>query len=278
MLLRQRLGDELRRLREDRSLRLQDVAGHLGVVPGTLSRIEAGKAPARTSYVAIMLDLFGVDDPELRAKLIDLAREGQRKGWWADYMDVLPAEECTYLGLEAAASLVRSFSVHVMPDLVQTEEYAAAVCRAARPGWTDGQVGRLVAALMSRQRELLDGRHQLWLVIDESVLLRVLGPGRLMARQMRHVLELASRNWVTIQVASLAGPRTVVRPSFVLLSFGDPADRDIAFYRFADGRSTPAARGTEVSDLGNAFEALAHAAMPPADSIALIERLVGVPE
>ena len=145
MLLRQRLGGELRRLREDRLLRLEDVAGHVGVAPSTLSRIESGKATERTSYVAVMLDLFGVDDLQVRAKLADLAREGQRKGWWVEYADVLSADECTYLGLEAAGSLVRSFSVQVVPDLVQTEEYAASVCRAMRPDFTGGQVGRLVS-------------------------------------------------------------------------------------------------------------------------------------
>jgi transcriptional regulator with XRE-family HTH domain len=77
---RQRLGSDLRRLREARSLRLEDVAREIGISPGTLSRIETGRALARTCYVAVMLDMYGVNDADEGRRLADLAREGQRKG------------------------------------------------------------------------------------------------------------------------------------------------------------------------------------------------------
>lgn len=72
------LGAELRRLRLARSLRLEDAADRLSLAPSTVSRIEAGKAPARTSYVALMLDLYQVQDLGVRRTLTDLAREGRR--------------------------------------------------------------------------------------------------------------------------------------------------------------------------------------------------------
>jgi transcriptional regulator with XRE-family HTH domain len=103
-MLRRRLGAELRRLREARSLRLEDVAVALGLVPSALSRIETGKAPVRTSYVYLMLDIYGIDDPEHRCALVDIAREGQRKSWWARHADILPPGAVEYLGLEAAAT------------------------------------------------------------------------------------------------------------------------------------------------------------------------------
>jgi transcriptional regulator with XRE-family HTH domain len=71
------LGIELRRLRLARSLRLEDTAARIGVDASTVSRIESGKAPARTSFVHLMLDLYQVDDPSVRSLLTDLAREGQ---------------------------------------------------------------------------------------------------------------------------------------------------------------------------------------------------------
>jgi len=86
---RRRLGADLRQLRERRSLRLEEVAGELGVAASTLSRIETGKSPTRTSYLAFMLDLYGVADPARRRVLMDMAREGQRKGWWVAFVDVL---------------------------------------------------------------------------------------------------------------------------------------------------------------------------------------------
>lgn len=37
-----------------------------------------------------------------------------------------------YLSLEAGASLVRSYLVQIVPDLLQTRDYAAAVCQASQ--------------------------------------------------------------------------------------------------------------------------------------------------
>jgi transcriptional regulator with XRE-family HTH domain len=125
-IYRHRLGSEIRRLRESASLRLEDVASKLDVAPSTVSRIETGLAPARTSYVYTILDMYGVTDPDYRRQLADMARQGQRKSWWTEYNDVLSASTRAYIGFECAASCVRSFSALVVPDLAQTGEYALA--------------------------------------------------------------------------------------------------------------------------------------------------------
>ena len=73
---RRRLGAELRRLREAHSLKLEEVAERLGLAPSTLSRIETGKAPTKTAYLAAMLEMYNVEDPGARKALVDMAREG----------------------------------------------------------------------------------------------------------------------------------------------------------------------------------------------------------
>src|ERR1700678_2040379 len=123
---RHNLGTELRRLRQAKSLRLEDVASRLGLAPSTLSRIEAGKAPTRSSYLNLMLDIYGVDSPGQREHLADLAREGRHKNWWTGHNDLLAAGTGDYLGLEIAASLVRSYSGRVVSDVLQVPGYAAA--------------------------------------------------------------------------------------------------------------------------------------------------------
>ena len=74
---------ELRRLREAHSFKLEEAADKLGLAASTLSRIETGKAPTRTAYLSAMLEMYDVDDPGQRQMLIEMAREGHRKGWWA---------------------------------------------------------------------------------------------------------------------------------------------------------------------------------------------------
>ena len=80
---RRRLGAELRRLREAHSLKLEEVAEKLGAVSSTLSTIETGKAPTKLADPTAMLEMYEVEDPGARKVLVDMAREGHRKGWWS---------------------------------------------------------------------------------------------------------------------------------------------------------------------------------------------------
>ena len=107
------------------SLKLEEVAEELSLAPSTLSRIETGKAPTKSAYLIAMLDMYKVDDPGVRKVLIDMAREGHRKGWWSIYDDVLPSGFDIYVGLEAEASGLRSYETDVVHGLLQTTEYAA---------------------------------------------------------------------------------------------------------------------------------------------------------
>ena len=268
---RHRLGAELKRLREARSLRLEDVAPSLGVAPSTLSRIENGKAPARTSYVRILLGLYRVDDPEHRRLLADLAREGQRKGWWAGYEDLLPAGAAEYLGLEAAASQVCEFAVQAVPGLLQTADYAAAAWRASQPGTSADQLARLAEFTLRRQQFAREGGTGLHVVIDEAALIRPVGSIQIMAGQMDH-LAAAARS-VTVQVVALTEPLPRLSLPFTVLRFADPADADAAYMSNASGHVEITMREAEVRALRRTFAALSKAAMSAEESASLFRCL-----
>jgi transcriptional regulator with XRE-family HTH domain len=274
---RRRLGTELRRLRESRSLRLQDVASSLGVAPSTVSRIETGNAPTRTSYLTVMLELYGVADPADRRALIEMARQGQRKGWWAASEELLAPGFGRYLGLEAEASALRVFQAQVVPGLLQTPEYAAAVITAARPDLVPEQVERLVAVQVRRQ-EVLRGIEptQLALIVDESVLLRGFGSAQVMRCQLEYLLAASRRLAVTVQVLRLSGcPRPVLSGSFAILSFAWPADPEVASAEGIRGQILAEERPVEVQALASVFAALSHAALTPAESADLVSDLAG---
>jgi transcriptional regulator with XRE-family HTH domain len=105
---RRRLGAELRRLREAHSLKLEEVAEKLGLAPSTLSRIETGKAPTKTAYLAAMLEMYNVEDPGIRKVLVDMAREGHRKGWRSIYDDVLPSGFDIYVRTDSDVAYTES--------------------------------------------------------------------------------------------------------------------------------------------------------------------------
>jgi transcriptional regulator with XRE-family HTH domain len=272
-LLRHRLGAELRRLREERSLRLEDVCARLGVAPSTLSRIETGKAPTRTVYLSMLLDLYRVDDPDQRRTLADLARQGKRKGWWTDYKEFLPAGLGNYLGLEASATQVCSYSAQVVPGLLQVKRYAAAACRAAYPGLNASQVRTLVTVQIRRREHLRTG-CQLHLVIEEAALLRRIGSADVTATQLEHLLIAAADPAVTIQVARLAATRTVLSPPFTMLTFTQPTGPAVAWSHGLSGHTMVTTCQRDVAAATSRLAAIRRMAMPPAESIDLISELI----
>jgi len=272
---RRRLGTHLRRLREQRSLRLEEVASQLGVAPSTLSRIETGKAPTRTSYLTLMLDLYGVDDADRRRLFMDLAREGHRRGWWAGFDDLFPASVGNYLGLEAEAATLRAFQVLVVPGLLRTTEYGRAIIKARRPGLNPEQVERLIS-VQERRQEVLRGSDpiELRLVLDESVLLRSIGPPDVMRGQLDRLAEAGNDPKITVQVLRLtAQDRPVVVGSFGILSFSEPGDADVACAEGMRGQVLLEQRGAEVKALRRAFDSLSMSAMSAQDSAAHVRHI-----
>ncbi len=271
-ILRHRLGIELRKLRDARDLRLEDVAAQLDVAPSTLSRIETGKAPARTSYVYAMLDFYGIEDPDQRRHLGDLAREGQRKGWWAEYDDLLPRGTGEYLGLEAAASHIGIFAVQAIPSLLQTAEYAEAAIKAARPGLAHDQIKSLVTITMRRQ-EVAYGKRELHVIVDESALLRSICSPEVMAAQLDHLSSASASPLVTVQVVRLAAPVAVLSPGFTILAFEDLADMDVGCRDSADDHMTITSDVQSVRRLRNTFARLRSNATSAENTARLIEDL-----
>jgi transcriptional regulator with XRE-family HTH domain len=268
---RRRLGAQLRDLRESRCLRLEDAAAALGVAPSTLSRIETGRAPTRTSYLTLLLDLYGMTDKEQRRHLADSARAGQRKEWWWDDRDLLPAGAGIYFGLEATASTACSYSPFTIPDLLQTSEYTVALIRATRPGLTRDQIKRLASLTQRRQEQLHDTRcHHL--VLDESTLLRELGSVHTMKDQLKHLANATAKPAI-IQVMALTPAQPLVTGAFSILIFSDPADPGAVCYHFPNGQTTISKREAQVNDARTMFTTLVRAAMPPAESVDLIKKL-----
>jgi transcriptional regulator with XRE-family HTH domain len=270
---RRRLGSELRKLRDANNLKLEEVAGELGVAPSTLSRIETGKAPTKTAYLNQMLEMYGVDDPQQRQVLVDMAREGHRKGWWADFDDVLPSGFDIFVGLEAETTGIRSYEISLVHGLLQTQDYARAVLRELRPRQTSEQVERQVDLRMARQRRLEDEPAlDLWVIHDEAVIRRAVGGPAVMRAQLAWLLEVASRPGMTLQVlpfesgahAGLAGP-------FTILEFAERTDSRVAHVESAGG-PIYLEKEWEVRGCEDAFDRLRAAAMSPAASADLIEK------
>jgi transcriptional regulator with XRE-family HTH domain len=271
---RRRLGAELRRLREASSLKLEDVADQLGLAASTLSRIETGKSPTKTTYLTSMLGMYGVDDPAARQVLIDMAREGHRKGWWSIYDDVLPSGFDIYVGLEAEASGLRSFEI-LVHGLLQTRDYAMAVLRELRPKDTEDQIARMVDLRMQRQRLLdQDPPLDLWLILGEGAIRRNIGGTKVMRPQLEHLIRASRRPNVTLQILSFeAGAHAGLAGPFSILEFPERDDGDVA-YTESVGGMIYLEKDREVRACAEAFDRLRAAALSPAASVGLIQKVL----
>ncbi len=271
---RRRLGTELRKLRESNGYKLEEVAAQLGVAPSTLSRIETGKAPTKSAYLNQMLESYGVVDPAQRQVLIDMAREGHRKGWWAAYDDVLPSGFDIYVGLEAEATAIRGYETSVVPGLLQTPDYARAVLSEMFPRHTTEQIDRLVDLRMERQRRFdNEPALDMWAILDEAVIQRPVGGNVVMRAQLKHLLAVTSRPGMTLQVLPFScGAHAGHGGAFSILEFPNRTDSEVAYVESVAG-ILYLEKDREVRARAEAFDRLRAAALAPGASADLIEQV-----
>ncbi|MDT4985934.1 MAG: hypothetical protein QOI74_28, partial [Micromonosporaceae bacterium] len=107
-VLRILLGAQLRRLRESKALGRDEAGWEIRASGSKISRMELGRVSFKERDIADLLTLYGVTDEQERAALLSLARQANSPGWWHHYGDILPSWFQSYLGLEAAASVIRT--------------------------------------------------------------------------------------------------------------------------------------------------------------------------
>ncbi len=219
-VLRIVLGTHLRRLRQAAGITREAAGDHIRGSHAKISRLELGRVSSKERDISDLLTLYHVTDEERRADFLALARQAGMPGWWQQYGDVLSHWFETLIGLEEAASLIRTYEVQFVPGLLQTEGYARAVTQLGYPTAPERDNERRVELRIARQR-LLDGPQapKLWAVVDEAALRRPLGGPEAMREQLEHLVTMAERPNITLQVApfnmggiaAAGGPITILR-------------------------------------------------------------------
>ncbi|MFI0371822.1 helix-turn-helix domain-containing protein [Actinomadura sp. 1N219] len=267
-----KLGTMLRELRESRDLTLQKAARLLNRTPSSLSKLETGKRGIRRPSLEHMLDRYELTDPVRRRALYELARDSNKKGWWLRYEGKLSASTLDYISLEADATSVRSFQLHLIPGLLQTEQYASSVIASTISMGDPHDVAGLTEVRMRRQQILFkeDPLH-LWAIASEAALRQQQGSKEVMEGQLRKLIELSRLPNVTLQVLPFtSGPHPGHNGSFTTLVTDDLS------VVLVENLTT----GWYLEDLEQirhhdvVFDHLRAAALTPSDTRAFIERLV----
>jgi transcriptional regulator with XRE-family HTH domain len=217
-LRRRELASQLRDLRKQAGLTVEDVARELLCSPPKISRIETATRPASLRDVRDLCALYGVSDPML-TRLMTLAREAKQQGWWNKYEDLLID---SLIGLEIEAGQISSYESCVIPWMFQTKEYASAVIKGILPRIADHILDERVAARLKRQEILTrDSPPRFWSLVDESALRRRVGGSQTMYEQLKRMVELATTiPGITLQIVPLAlGAHPGLDNTFTLLEF-----------------------------------------------------------
>jgi transcriptional regulator with XRE-family HTH domain len=265
-----RLGRELRKLREGRAWTLENAAEQLGCSASRISRIESGDIKPRTGDVMELLVAYDIPlDSDPGKSLLALTRDLRQSGWWRR-LDALSSRYATYIGYEAEAVELRNFEPTMIPGLLQTEDYARAVNSVGRETDT-AAIEQRVQARLTRQDVLTRKPKPLRLhvILSEATLLFEVGGPEVLRAQLAHLVGLARRSNITVQVLRFAAGATLAdRGGFAVLTF----ERDEPPLGYIE---TPAGElflesPQEIGRLNTVYDNLRSSAMPPAESIKFI--------
>jgi transcriptional regulator with XRE-family HTH domain len=267
---RRKLGLELKRLREAASRKMVEVAAELDCSQAKISSIEAGRYKVQPRDVRDMLAFYDVTDSEITDSLMELARQSAEKSWWHPYSSAVPDWFGTYVGLEAEAQILQVFARHVIPGLLQTEEYARAVTSASLrvpPDWHDD-----VVQLRKARQERLTAANPVdfWTIIEEPVLKRPVGRPDVLRNQLLHLAQLAQQPNIRVQILSLsAGIQPGTANPFIVLTFPDDVHPDLIYLEHEVG-ALYLEEPDEVSKYQQAFSHLADEALDMEASLNII--------
>ncbi|SDY51537.1 Helix-turn-helix domain-containing protein [Micromonospora pattaloongensis] len=231
---RRRVRLALRDAREARGLTRGQVAEALDWSVSKITRIEKGDVTVSTTDLRALLELCGVTDGDRVRRLLADARASRRRGWWDEpgYREHLTPALRQMLQFESEASLIRHFHPTLIAGPLQTRAYAEFIMNFWSSEMPAADRAARLEARLRRGVEVFDQTDppRYLYVFDESVLWRVVGGPRVMAEQLRHLLDLTARPDIVVRVVPLADAAiTGMLGPFTIFDLGD--EENAVLYR-----------------------------------------------
>jgi len=223
LLADRRLRSALRQAREGIALTQGQVAEISGWSVGKMQRIESGAGPITEADLRHLAEVYrlGVSQAD---RLVTLGRAARRPGWWQELRGSVPSRYLHYVGLEAGAESLAFYSNVAVSGLLQTTDYSDAIIGAtALTSLSQEDLTTRRDLRKRRRKEILDrvDPPTLRVLLDESVLYRVVGDATVMSGQISWLIELARRPHIDLKVVPFeAGPSGWNQP-MIVLSFGE---------------------------------------------------------
>jgi transcriptional regulator with XRE-family HTH domain len=269
------VGAQLRRLRTELGLSREEAGEAIRASEWKIHRLENGQVGFKERDIIDLLRLYEVTDPSEIAEFVALTREANAPGWWQHYGDVLPRWFRTYVDLESAATLIRTYEGQFIPGLLQTDDYMRAVIGGAQLEESSEEMGRRVRLRMARQT-LLTREHppRLWAVVDEAALRRPVGGPEVMRGQLERLIDASKLPNVTLQVLPFAvGAHSGMPGAFSILRFADPELPDVVYLEHLTN-AVYLDKRDEVERYLDVMESLCDDSEHPGRTVELLERIL----
>ncbi|MFE2815286.1 Scr1 family TA system antitoxin-like transcriptional regulator [Streptomyces nigra] len=250
-------GARVRRLRTAAGMTQAELGERTHVVSTRITQIERASGAKPTLELARTLDAaLGADD-----LLVEL--------WPYVYREAFPDWSRKFMELSERAVAVRQYAAHVVPGLLQTEDYARGVLSLDALLEGEEQLEERVSARMGRQDRLSSvDRPELWVVLDEAVLRRPIGGHAVMRKQLGRLLDAAVERHITVQILPFdQGGHEAMGGSLSLLALPDGSE--VAYTEGSDyGQLIE--EPVNVSRYKVIYDRLRAAALPPLMSLDMI--------
>ncbi|MBB5911539.1 transcriptional regulator with XRE-family HTH domain [Nocardia transvalensis] len=268
-----RLAALLHEMREEAGITKEVVSGRTGINVTTLYRIETAQARPQRRTLMAMLELYGIEDPQ-RSDALQLLQEAQKPGMSRPFEAAVSEVYAAYINFENEALSARLFQTSFIPGLLQTEQYAWAVLDTAMPKVETAVIEQRLRARFERAKVLAKEEPlELWVVLDEAAIRRVVGGREVMRGQLLRLVEESEKRNVILQILPFdAGAHPAMVGSFVVLDFHDPADPELVYVEGIAGDDIVEGHN-EIRRFGVMFDQLRAMALSPRDSSTLISKI-----
>ncbi|MFJ8546405.1 Scr1 family TA system antitoxin-like transcriptional regulator [Streptomyces sp. NPDC093586] len=253
-------GARVRRLRTAAGMTQAELGEKTHVVSTRITQIERASGAKPTLELARALDaVLGADN-----LLVEL--------WPYVYREAFPDWSRKFMAYSEQAVSIRQYAAHVVPGLLQTEDYARAVLSLDALLDNEEELEERVAARMGRQERIsTPGRPELCVILDEAVLRRPIGGRDVTQRQLERLLDATTDRRITVQVLPFdQGGHEAMGGSLTLLTLPDGSE--VAYTEGSDyGQliEEPA----KVSRYKVIYDRLRAAALPPLMSLDMIRSM-----
>ncbi|MET8579552.1 helix-turn-helix transcriptional regulator [Streptomyces collinus] len=255
------VGRQLKLRREAAGMRAGEFGKAVGYGEDLVYKIEGGKRIPRPEYLDKADKVLGAGG------LLSAMKEDVEKVRY-------PKKVRALAELEAQAVEIGVYETSNIHGLLQTPEYARALLECWQPAYTPQDLERRVAARMSRRSVFeRSPAPALSFVLEEATLRRRVGGTMVQRQQFERLLEVGRLSNVTLQVMPMdSGPHPGMSGRIELLRFQDGTGvgrSDGAF------NCRPVENLRELRILELRYGTIRAQALPPAESLAVIEQLLG---